>query len=107
MTLKEYRENTPLQEQRTFAEKLQTWLGAYTQEVYESVMAQMEDIINNETALHLIDELHARTMKERADEISTIQFSLGHEEDHKFLLHNHPLTHSNSYRDILHDMYIR
>lgn len=104
MTIKEYRESTPLAEQEILATKLQCWLGTYTQEVIERVMARMDEILNNDFAMNLINELYERTEKERKDEISTIMFSLGHEVG---TVHNHPLTHAQSYRDILYDMYIR
>ena len=107
MTLREYRENTSLKDQEILARKLQIWLGYYSQEVYEKVMRQMEEIINNEATLNLLDELYNRTLKEREEEVSTIRFSLGYEDQYSYHLHNHCLTHSNSYRDVLYDMYIR
>lgn len=90
-----------------FATKLQVWLGQYTNEVYRKVMGRMEEIINNEFALMLIDELYERTQKEIEDEVRNIQFSLGWEDDiSKYSLHNHCLTHSSSYRTVLYDMFI-
>ena len=108
-TIKEYREVTPLKEQRAFAEKLQLWLGEYTQEVFEHVMKNhMEEIINNDFSLKLIDELYERTLKEREDEIRHIEFALGHNDwENLATLHLHPLEHSDSYRNVLYDMYIR
>ena len=108
MTIKEYRENTPSKQQKEFARKLQCWLGKYTNDVYRNVMSRMEEIINNEMAMKLIDELYTRTQKEIEDEIGTIQYSLGYNNDiEKYGLHNHCLTHSESYRNILYDMFIR
>lgn len=108
MTIKEYRESTKLAEQEIFARKLQTWLAPYTDEVYKKVMGRMEEIINNNFALNLIDELYEREQKEKEEEINTILFSLGHEDDiEKYGIHNHCLSHSNSYRDVLYDMFIR
>lgn len=108
MTIKEWRENTPLKEQREFATKLQCWLGQYTDQVYKSVMLRIEEILNNPAALNLINELYERTQKEIKAEIDTILYASGYEEDIlKFGLHNHPLEHSKSYRDILYDMYIK
>ncbi len=108
MTVKEYRENTSLKEQEEFARKLQTWLAPYTDEVYVRVIKQMDDILNNEFALNLINELHEREQKEKEEEVRTILFSLGHDADiEKYGIHNHCLSHSNSYRDVLYDMFIR
>lgn len=106
-TIKEYRESTPLKEQKEFAKKLQVWLGEYTQEVYERVMKQMGEIINNEFALKMIDELYERTLKEQEDEIRHIEYALGHEGKNLDGFHNHPLEHSKAYRDVLYDMFIR
>lgn len=106
-TVKEYRENTALSEQKEFAKKLQVWLREYTQEVFEHVMKQMDEIISNEFALKMIDELYERTLKEEKDEIMHIEFALGHEDVNLDGYHLHPLEHSNSYRDVLYDMYIR
>lgn len=107
-TIKEYRESTPLSQQKEFAEKLQVWLGEYTQEVFNRVMKNhIEEIINNEFALKLIDELYERTLKERADEIRHIEYVLGYEGKDLDGFHNHPLEHSEAYRDVLYDMFIR
>lgn len=107
-TIKEYREATPLKEQKEFAKKLQAWLGEYTQEVFERVMKQMGEIINNEFALKMIDELYERTLKEQEDEIRHIEYALGHEGAKNLDgFHNHPLEHSKAYRDVLYDMFIR
>lgn len=106
-TIKEYREATPLKEQKEFAKKLQVWLGEYTQEVFERVMKQMEEIINNEFTLKMIDELYERTLKEQEEEIRHIEYVLGYDNSNLSGFHNHPLEHSDSYRDVLYDMYIK
>lgn len=108
-TIKEYREATPLKEQKEFAKKLQVWLGEYTQEVFNHVMKNhIEEIINNEFALKLIDELYERTLKEQEDEIRHIEYALGYEGAKNLEgFHNHPLEHSKAYRDVLYDMFIR
>ena len=107
MTVKEWREKTPLKEQKEFATKLQTWLGEYTQEVFERVMKRMDEIISNEFALKMIDELHEREQKEIAQEISHIEFALGHDGMNLDGFHNHPLEHAKAYREVLYDMYIK
>lgn len=108
MTIKEYREQTPLKEQREFAKKLQAWLSPYTNEVYKRVMCKMDEIIDNDFTLNLINELYEREQKEIEDETDNILYSLGYMDDIKtYGLHNDCLTHSKSYRDVLYDMYIR
>lgn len=108
MTIKEYREQTPLKEQRELATKLQAWLSPYTNEVYKRVMDRMDEILSNDFTLNLINELYEREQKEIKDEIDNILFSLGYMEDiERYGLHNDCLTHSKSYRDVLYDMYIR
>lgn len=106
MTLMEYRENTSLAEQKEFAKKLQVWLTMYTDEVYKKVMPRLEEIINNETAMMCLDELYKRHLKEQDEEVRTIQFAIGYEKDYEYGLHNHCLTHSGAYRDVLWDMYL-
>lgn len=105
MTVEEYREKTSLKEQREFATKLQLWLGQYTSEAMRRALNQMDDILSNPFALQLIDELYERTMAERKEEIRDIMYDLGGA--YAYDIHNHCTTHSNSYRDILYDMYIR
>jgi hypothetical protein len=67
----------------------------------------IEDIINNDFARRLLDELYTRTLKEREEEIRHIEYALGYADGEIEGFHNHPLEHSKSYRDILYDMYIR
>lgn len=105
MTIKEFRESTPLKEQEVFAKKLQVWLGDYVDKIINKVMLEkMEDILNNEFALKLIDELYERTLKEQKDQLSNLMFGLGN--GIEFSYHSNCLTHSKSYRDVLYDMYI-
>lgn len=107
MTIKEYRENTSMAEQKEFAKKLQVWLTEYTDEVYKRVMPRLEEIINNEMAMYLLDELYKRHIKETESEISTIQYSIGYEDNYEFGIHNHCLEHSGAYRAVLYDLYIK
>lgn len=84
------------------------WLRQYTHEIITEVTAKADEIINNEFAMYLLRELRERQLSEKLDFDNSIGYLL---EDHKtFALynpHNHPTTHSDSYRDILYDMYIR
>lgn len=108
MTVKEWREAKDYTELKEFAKKMQVWLGEYTNHVYRWVMdTQLVNIINSEFALKLIDELYERTLKEQENEIMTISFDLEHDSETERTLHLHPVEHSNSYRDVLYDMYIK
>lgn len=105
--MKKYNE-LKLNEQKEIAELFAYWLNGYTQEVINNVMVKAEEIINNEFAMNLLRELKVRGEKEKEDFKHSIGNLLGEFETFKqYDPHNHPLTHSNSYRDILHDMYIK
>lgn len=99
------------EEREQFSVKLQTWLGRYTDTVIQAVAPRFEEIYNDSTAMMLLTELHNRTLREQQDEISTFEMLIlsaaegeGFED---WQVHNHPLTHAGSYRDILYDMYIK
>ena len=83
------------------------WLKPYTKSVIMSVMSKRDEIINNEFAMKLLDELFHRQEKEsRSFEMSICSLLDDYETFKEYDPHSHPLDHSNSYRDILHDMYI-
>lgn len=107
-TTEQFIEGMAWSEKREFAAQMSNWLTHYTQDVYVKVMGQFEDIINNPFAMDLINELYIREKKEIEDEIGTMDLWLGNVDHFKeFNPHNHCLTHSKSYRDILYDMFIR
>ena len=84
------------------------WLQQYSHEAIIRVMERRDEIINNEFAINLLRELKERDEKEAKDFANSIGSLLMSFDDFKeFNPHNHPLTHANSYRDILYDMYIR
>lgn len=96
-------------ERRSFATLLKCWLKNYTDEVITRVMPKAEEIYNNEMAMKLLNELFERETKEGNRAVSDFEFYLMEVADDSFeksLIHCNPLTHSKSYRDILHDMYI-
>ena len=96
------------EERQEIAELFATWLNQYTHEVITKVMTKSEEIINNEFAMNLLKELKVRTDKEREDLRYSMYNLLGAFDTFKeYNPHSHPLTHANSYRDILYDMYIR
>ena len=84
------------------------WLNQYTHEVMVKVLARRDEIINNEFAMNLLRELKAREEKELHEFNHSIgSLLMDYEEFKEYDPHSHPTTHAASYRDILHDMYIR
>ena len=101
-------------EKRELATLIQNWLEGYTGEVIKKAMSKIEDIINNDMTMMMLKELKEREDKEREEEKDSIYLTIERMssdvcEPDIYLdsIHNHPLTHANSYRDILFDMYIR
>lgn len=95
-------------EYEAFAELFAVWLRPYTHEVIRYVMGRAEEIINTPDTLSLLRELKTREAKEEREFCDSLGWLLRDYEGHaKFNPHNHCLTHSASYRDILYDRYIR
>ena len=110
MTMKEWMENHDYQEQKELAEMLESWLGMYTQDVFNHVMDQMDEIINNESSIRLIRELHERMEAEKVRRVEQMYFNMKEFEEKEretHPIHLNPLTHSESYRDVLYDLYIK
>lgn len=98
-----------MNEQHEIVRLFANWLQPYTQEVINNVIRfKKAEIINNEFAMNLLKELKEREEKERVDFANSIG-SLMNDFDvfNEYDPHNHPLTHAQSYRDILRDMYIK
>lgn len=105
--MKEFK-NLTLEERKEIVTLFGTWLKAYTHEVNVKVLERADEIINNEFAMNLLKQLHERTQKETEDYLHSVGNLLGCFDDFKeYDVHNHPLTHARSYRDVLYDMYIR
>ena len=84
------------------------WLNDYTHEVVIAVLSKRNEIINNTFAMNMLEELYNRENEEYADFEDSVGMLLREFEETLFTdIHNHPITHANSYRDILYDMYIR
>ena len=82
------------------------WLNNYTHEVIIKVLAKRDEIINNEFAMKLLRELKEREEKEDKEFERSIEALLDDfDKFNEYDPHNHPTTHSGSYRDILRDMY--
>lgn len=84
------------------------WLKDYTHDVIIRVMENANTILENEFAMNLLRELYEREKEENNDfKRSIIMLFRDYEGFKDFDPHNHPITHSGSYRDILYDMFIR
>lgn len=100
-------------EELSFDEKMEIkalftiWLKEYSHDVVLKVMEKREEIINNEFSMKMLRELAVRESKEKADFQNSIDMLFRDFEQFKqYDVHNNPLTHANSYRDILRDLYI-
>ena len=101
-------EELGFEERKEITLLLENWLKNYTHEVIVKVMEKRDEIINSEFSMNLLKELKEIEDKERKDFAHSIGNLLDEFDTFKeYDPHNHPLLHSNSYRDILHDMYIR
>ena len=95
------------EQKREISELFACWLRPYTHECAMRAMERADEIINNEATLNLLRELKAREEKELENLIGSMDCLLGDFETFKqYNIHNNPLSHSTSYRDILHDMYL-
>lgn len=83
------------------------WLCQYTHDVICRVTAKVDEIINNDFAMKLLEELRLREDSERVDFELSIRYLMNNIDDKDYDPHNHPITHSRSYRDVLYDMYIK
>ena len=101
-------ENMSYEEQKEVVALFTCWLKHYTHEVIVKVLERRDEIMNNESSMMLLKELKEREEKE-TKRFNDSMFSLvEHFDDYKeFDPHNHCLTHSGSYRDVLYDLYIR
>lgn len=102
--MKKFDEYT-IEERKEICSYLETWLVMYNNEVINKVLDNIDDIINNEFVMNMLKQLHERTLKEKEDFKRNLRFKLENDIDSDF--HNKCLTHSNSYRDVLYDMYIK
>ena len=95
------------QERKEISELLANWLKPYTHEVIVKVMAKREEIINNEFTMMLLKQLKEREAQENKAFLDNIIGLFGAYESYKdYNTHSHA-EHSQSYRDVLYDMYIR
>ena len=106
--MKDFNKDFTTEGQKEIAELFAYWLSGYTFEVIKRVMIKRNEIINNEFAMNMLKELKERGEKEKHDFAHSIGSMLYDWETFgEYDPHNHPLTHADSYRDILYDMYIK
>lgn len=95
------------------AELFEAWLGYYTEEVVIKVMNEhFNEIITNEMVMNMLVELKERQEAEKKDRKRSFGSMIRNicedgKIDNAHCLHNHCVTHANSYRDILYDLYIK
>lgn len=95
-------------EKKETAALFAAWLKPYTKKVIVAVLEKREEIMNNDFVMGLLKELKARQDMESEDFAHSIHNLLDDfEVFEQYDPHNHPLTHSGAYRDILYDMYIK
>ena len=99
-------EELDYEERKEIAKLFANWLKKYSNDVIIKVVEKREEIINNELVMRMLRELKEREEEERED----FEHSIGNllrdfEVFKKYNVRNNPLTHSESYRDVLHDMY--
>ena len=95
-------------EKEEIAALFAAWLKPYTHEVIVKVMERREEILNNDFTMNLLRELKTRQEIEAKEFTGDIRLMFGNFDEFKqYDPHNHPITHSGSYRDILYDMYIK
>lgn len=97
-----------INKQKEIAQLFANWLEMYTTEVVISVMKKRDEIINNDFAMNLLSELKEREDKETkefAHSIGNLMYDFDTFKDYN--PHINTLTHANSYRDVLYDMFIK
>lgn len=104
--MKNFEEMTLL-EREHILELVSNWLKDYSTSVIISVMGKIEEILADDFVLDMLEELYKREIDERKEFTHSIEMLM---RDYytfaKYDPHAHPMTHSNSYRDILYDRYI-
>ena len=101
-------EEMTYEEQKEVTKIFSNWLRPYTDTVIMKVLAIRDQIIENEYAMNLLMELYERQATEYEDFTHSIgSIMRDYETFSQYDPHNHPLTHSGSYRDVLYDMYIK
>lgn len=91
-------------EKNTFSEELSSWLGYYTDEVITRVMDRIDEIAADKASRMMIHELHIRETEERNGFADQLRWGLDGTPPRMW--RNDILTHAQSYRDVLHDLWL-
>lgn len=95
-------------EQREIKEWVFTWLNRYVDDIIKEVLSKADEILNNDMALTLLKELHERETEEEERTKSQISSLIDDFETwSKYSVRHRYVSHSNSYRDVLYDLYIK
>lgn len=112
MTAKELfnEEHDELREE--FFKDLSCFLKPYTNEVINKVITKIDFIIENNYIRDMLCELRIREEKENKDFSNSLAWRVSeyindNNYDMSYNLHNHPLEHASSYRNVLYDLLIR
>ena len=95
-----------------FFKDLAYFLKAYTNEVINKVITRIDFILENEHITYMLHELRIRGEKEYNDFSNGLAWRVGEYMDNNncdmsYDLHNHPVEHASSYRDVLYDLLIK
>lgn len=99
-------EEMSYKEKREVTDLFGAWLHGYTHEIVTHVLSQRDEILANDFAMGLIRELVSRKEEERKRYESDFYFYMDRKKASE-IMYSHTLTHSDSYHDILDDMYIK
>ena len=97
------------EEQEEFLAEMATWLDAYTDKVIAHVMRHhIDEIIGTPSTRKLLKELHERSQKQFDHFKSNLSYMIEYVEDveRTSTPHLDCLSHAQSYRDVLYDLYI-
>lgn len=97
---------------KDFFKDLAYFLKAYNNEVINKVIKKIGFIIENEHIRNMLHELRIRGEKEYNEFSTNLFWRVGeylddNNYDMSYDLHNHPLEHASSYRDVLYDLLIK
>lgn len=113
MTKEELCERISTNKNDDFLLDLSNFCRLYVNEVCNKVISKIDIIINSPFILYALHELRAREEVERKKFISDfgwrLKFALSRdaEDDVSYDLHNHAISHSKSYRDVLYDLLVK
>lgn len=97
---------------KNFFKDLAYFLKPYNNEVINKMIKKIGFIIENEHIRYMLHELRIRGEKEYIDFSNNLSWRVGeylddNNYDMSYDLHNHPLEHASSYRDVLYDLLIK